>query len=58
MLHKTDDTAWAEEELSPLRRIDLVDVMPSGSAIGAAITLADGSEYVADFRDVDGFKSC
>jgi hypothetical protein len=58
MLHKTDDTAWTEEELSPLGRIDLVDVMPSGSAIGAAITLADGSTYVVDFKDVDGFKSC
>jgi hypothetical protein len=58
MLHKTDDTAWTEEELSPLRKIDLMDVTPSGSVIGAGITLADGSEYFIDFKDIDGYKSC
>ena len=58
MLHKTDNTEWTEEELSPLRQIDLMDVMPSGSVIGAGITLADGSEYFIDFKDVDGYKSC
>jgi hypothetical protein len=35
-----------------------MDVMPSGSVIGAGITLADGSKYVIDFKDVDGYKSC
>ena len=58
MLHKTDNTEWIEEELSPLRQIDLMDVMPSGSVIGAGITLADGSQYIVDFKDVDGYKSC
>lgn len=58
MLHKTDDTAWTEEELSPLRQIDLMDVTPSGSVIGARITLVDGSEHFVDFKDIDGFKSC
>jgi hypothetical protein len=58
MLHKTDNTEWTEEELSPLRQIDLMDVMPSGSVIGAGITLADGSQYIVDFKDVDGYKSC
>jgi hypothetical protein len=58
MLHKTDNTEWTEEELSPLRQIDLMDVMPSGSVIGAGVTLADGSQYIVDFKDVDGYKSC
>jgi hypothetical protein len=58
MLHKTDNTEWTEEELSPLRQIDLMDVMPSGSVIGAGITLANGSQYFFDFKDVDGYKSC
>ncbi len=58
LLHKTGDAAWSEEELSPLRRVELVDVMPSGSVIGAEVTLVDGTEYVVDFKDVDGYKSC
>jgi hypothetical protein len=35
-----------------------MDVTPSGSVIGAGITLADGSEYFIDFKDIDGYKSC
>jgi hypothetical protein len=58
MLHKTDDTAWTKEELSPLKKIKLMDVMPSGSVIGAELTLADGTECVVDFKEVDGYKSC
>ena len=33
MLHKTDDSAWTKEELSPVKDIKLVDVMPSGSVV-------------------------
>jgi hypothetical protein len=58
MLHKTDDSAWTTDELSPLKNIKLMDVMPSGSVIGAELTMADGAKYVVDFKDVDGFKSC
>jgi hypothetical protein len=58
MLHKTDDSAWTTDDLSPLKNIKLMDVLPSRSVIGAEITLADGAKYVVDFKDVDGFKSC
>ncbi len=58
LLHKTDDTAWTKEELSPLKHIRLMDVMPSGSVIGAELTLADGTKRMIDFKDVDGCKSC
>jgi len=58
MLHKTDDTPWTPEELSPLRDIRLMDVLPSGSVIGAELTLADGTRHVVDFKEVDGYKSC
>ncbi len=58
MLHKTDDTDWTQEELSPLRNIKLMDVTPTGSAIGAELTLNDGTKYIVDFKDVDGYKSC
>jgi len=58
MLHKTDDTAWTKDELSPLKDIRTMDVTPSGSVLGAEITLADGTKQMVDFKDVDGFKSC
>lgn len=58
MLHKTDDREWTKEELSPVKNVKLLDVMPSGSVLGAELTLADGTKHVIDFKDVDGFKSC
>ena len=58
MLHKTDDSAWTQEELSPVRDIKLFDVMPSGSVVGAEILLADGTRHTVDFGEIDGFKSC
>ena len=58
MLHKTDDSAWTNEELSPVKDIKLFDIMPSGSVIGAEITLADGTRHTVDFGEIDGFKSC
>ena len=58
MLHKTDDRAWTVEELSPLGEIKLMDITPSGSVIGAELTLASGTKHVVDFKDIDGFKSC
>jgi len=32
--------------------------MPSGSVVGAEITLADGTQYSVDFGEIDGFKAC
>lgn len=58
MLHKRDDAPWTRDELSPIKNLKLLDVMPSGSVIGAEITLADGTTHVVDFKDVDGHKAC
>ena len=58
MLHKTDDSKWTQAQLSPLKKIELLDVMSSGSVIGAILTLADGTKRIVDFKDVDGYKSC
>jgi hypothetical protein len=58
MLHKTADTPWTEEELDPLRDIRIMEVMPSGSVLGARITLADNTTYMVDFKDIDGCKNC
>lgn len=58
MLHKTDDTPWTKEELSPLKTVKIMDVTPSGSVLGAEITLNDNTVYQVDFKDIDGYKSC
>ncbi len=58
LLHKMNDTPWTHKELSPIKSIHLLDVMPSGSVIGAEITLANGTTYAIDFKDVDGYKAC
>jgi hypothetical protein len=58
MLHKTDDTAWTPEELSPVKDVRIIEVTPSGSVLGAEITLTDSTVYVVDFKDVDGLRNC
>jgi hypothetical protein len=58
MLHRTDDTPWTQEDLSPLKNIVLRDVMVSGSVMGAELTLANGARHTVDFKDVDGLRSC
>jgi hypothetical protein len=58
MLHKTDDAEWTEEELSPIKDIDMMDTAPSGSSLGATITLLDDKKYEIDFKNIDGRRSC
>ena len=58
LLHKTDDTEWTEEELSPIKNLEIMDITPSYSALGANITLANNEKYDVDFIDIDGYRSC
>lgn len=58
MLHKTDDTQWTQDELSLLKAVKIMDVTPSGSVLGAEITLNNETTYLVDFKDIDGYKSC
>ena len=58
MLHKMDETEWTEEELSPIKEIDIIDITPSGSPLGANITLCDNKIYEIDFKNIDGRRSC
>jgi hypothetical protein len=58
MLHSTTDTPFTKEELSPIKQIKVLDVMPSGSVVGAEISLSSGVRHVIDFKDIDGYKSC
>jgi hypothetical protein len=57
-LHKTDDTEWTEEELSPIKGIRIMDVTPVFSPLGAEITLADGTVRKVYFAEVDGNRRC
>jgi hypothetical protein len=54
MLHKTDDSEWTVEELSPISNIEIMDVTPVGSALGAKITLSDNKVYEVYFEEIDG----
>jgi hypothetical protein len=58
MLHKTDDDEWTEEELSPINTIEMMDITPSYSALGANLTLSNGTIYQIDFKNVDGDRAC
>jgi hypothetical protein len=58
MLHKMDDAEWTEEELSPIKKIDIMDVTPSNSVLGAEIYLTNNKKYEIDFKNIDGYKSC
>ncbi|MBN1184575.1 MAG: DUF2264 domain-containing protein [Bacteroidales bacterium] len=57
-LHKMDDDEWTEEELSPIKKIEIIDITPGYSALGANITLHENEIYEVDFKDIDGHRSC
>jgi len=58
MLHKTDNSEWTKEELNPIKNIEILDVTPNYSPLGAIITLADDTKYNIDFADIDGRRTC
>jgi hypothetical protein len=58
MLHKTDDTEWSPGELSPIKNIEIIDVTPVYSSLGAEITLSDNHAYPIYFEEIDGNRRC
>ena len=58
MLHKMDDSEWTEEELSPIKEFNIMDITPTWSALGATITLHNNDKFEIDFKDIDGKRSC
>ncbi|NQU88138.1 MAG: hypothetical protein HQ541_20515 [Mariniphaga sp.] len=58
MLHKTNDSNWTEEELSPIKSIEILEMTENGSPWGANITMNNGERYEIDFRDIDGKRTC
>ena len=57
LLNRTDNAEWTDEELSPIKNIEIREIMPSGSQIGAYITLKTGEYYEVDFKDIDGKRN-
>jgi hypothetical protein len=58
MIHRMDNQEWTEEELSPIKDIQIMDITPEYSALGATITLFNNEKYEIDFKDIDGKRSC
>jgi len=58
LLHKTDDSPWSEEELSPVVLIEVKDISATFSPLSALITLRGGQQYEVDFAEIDGKKAC
>ncbi len=57
LLHKTDNSPWADNELQPIASIaSLRPNLPEAIA-GHLIKLKDGTEHRVDFRDMDGTNS-
>jgi hypothetical protein len=58
LLHRTDGRPWSDDELSPIKKLEIMEMTPSYSVLGARITLRDGKTYLVDFKDIDGYRSC
>ena len=58
MLHKMDDSEWTTEELSPIKDIQIVEITPSGSPLGANITLSNNEKFEIDFKNIDEKGTC
>ncbi len=58
LLHKTDDSEWTKEELSPIMELNIFEVTASSSALGAKLTLQNNEVFEIDFKDIDGKRSC
>ena len=58
LLHQTADAEWTDEELFPIKHLDIRRIMPSGSVLGAYVTLHDGNRYTIDFDEIDAYRRC
>jgi hypothetical protein len=58
LLHRRDDGEWTEDELDPIRRIQVEDVTATHSILGATVTLKSGEAFVVDFGEIDGLRAC
>jgi hypothetical protein len=57
-LHKMDNSDWTEEELSPIRHLEVMEISPTASPLGVEVTIQDGKKYLVDFHNMDGRRTC
>ena len=57
MLHKTDDLAWADDELQPIQKIEPLQPGIPEALSGLRVTLKSGMSYPVDFTGIDGSSS-
>jgi hypothetical protein len=57
LLHKTDDTAWTNDELQPIKSVEPLEKNGLMHMTGLIITLKSGESYEVDFQDIDGTNS-
>ena len=58
LLHKTDDSEWTEEELSPIKELENHGGYIFIFSHGATITLHNDDKYEIDLRILTGKRSC
>jgi hypothetical protein len=58
LLHRLDDGTWTDEELDPVKSIEIMDITPSYSALGVRLQLRDGRNLMIDFANIDGERKC
>lgn len=54
LLHRLDGGNWTEDELHPVKTLEVLPWAPSGNANGVKLILKDGREYLIDYGNVDG----
>jgi hypothetical protein len=57
-LHKMDNSDWTEEELSPIRHLEVMEISPTASPLGVEVTIQDSKKYLVDFHNMDGRRTC
>jgi hypothetical protein len=57
-LHKMDNSDWTEEELSPIRHLEVMEISPTASPLGVEVTIENGKKYLVDFHNMDGRRTC
>lgn len=58
LLHQRDNGVWHQKELQPIKDIEVRRFMPSGSVLGAFVTLNDGRRFTVDFNEIDAQRAC
>lgn len=54
LLHRLDGGEWTEEELNPVKSLEIIPWTSSGVACGVKLALKDGHNYLIDHGHVDG----